>query len=44
MLVNAFEDNGRNISENIVKRKLEQNIKYLLHFHLVNICAKEANF
>ena len=31
----AFGNNGKNNSENIVKLKLEQNIKSLLYNHLV---------
>ena len=30
--------------ENIVKLKLEQNIKYLLYDHFVYICAEETDF
>ena len=44
MSVKIFENNGKKISENIVKLKLEENIKSLLHNHLVYICAEEANF
>ena len=39
-----FENNGKNISENIVKLKLEQNIKSLLYFQLGYICAEETDF
>ena len=39
-----FGNNGKNISENIVKLKLEQNIKSLLYNHLVYICAEEKDF
>ena len=39
-----FGNNGKNISENIVKLKLEQNIKSLLYNHLVYICAEETDF
>ena len=39
-----FEDNRKIISENIVKRKLEQNIKFPLNYQLVNICAEETHF
>ena len=39
-----FENNGKNISKNIVKLKLEQNIKSLLYNHLVYIYAEEVNF
>ena len=35
MSVKAFGNNGKNIIENIVKLKLEQNIKSLLYSHLV---------
>ena len=34
----------KNITENIVKLKLEQNIKFLLCYHLVYICAEETDF
>ena len=34
-IVKTFGNNGKNISENIVKLKLEQNIKSLLYNHLV---------
>ena len=44
MLVKAFGNNGKNISENIVKLKLEQNIESLLYNHLVCICAEETDF
>ena len=40
MSVNTFENNGRNINENIVKLKLERNIKSLLYNHLVYIYVK----
>ena len=38
------ENNGKNISENIVKLKLEQNIESLLYNNLVYICAEEIDF
>ena len=44
MSVKTFENNGKKISENIVKLKLEQNIKSLLYKHLVYICAEKINF
>ena len=44
MSAKTLENNGKNISENIVKLKLEQNIKSLLYNHLVNICEEETNF
>ena len=44
MLVKTFGNNVKNISENNVKLKLEQNIKSLLYNHLVYICAEEADF
>ena len=44
MLVKTFGNNVKNISENIVKLKLEQNIKSLLYNHLVYICAEESDF
>ena len=34
MSVKTFENNGKSISENTVKLKLEQNIKSLLYNHL----------
>ena len=40
----TFESNGKSISENIAKRKLEQNIKSLLYFDFVYICAEETDF
>ena len=39
MPVKTFENNGKNISENIGKLKLEENIKSLLYNHLVYIYA-----
>ena len=44
MSVKTFESNGKNISENIKKLKLEQNIKSLLYNNLVYISAKETYF
>ena len=44
MSVKTFGSNGRNISENIVKLKLEQNIKSLLYNNLVYIYAEETDF
>ena len=44
MSVKTFENNGKNISENIVKLKLEQNIKSLLYNDLVYICTEETDF
>ena len=44
MSVKAFENNGKNVTQNIVKLKLEQNIKSLLYNHLVYICAEETDF
>ena len=41
--VNTIDNNGKNISENIVKLKLEQNISFLLSDHLVYICAEETD-
>ena len=41
---NTFKNNGKNINENIVELKLEQNIKSLLYNQLVYICTKEADF
>ena len=41
--VKAIDNNGKNISENIVKLKLEQNINFLLSDHLVYICAEETD-
>ena len=35
MSVKTFKNNGKNISQNIVKPKLEQNIKFLLYNNLV---------
>ena len=44
MLVKTFENNQKSIGENIVKLKLEQNVKSLLYNHLVYICAEETDF
>ena len=44
MSVKTFENNGKNISENIVKLKLEQNVKSLFYDHLVYTCVKKTNF
>ena len=44
MSMKTFEDNRKNISENNVKLKLEQNIKSLLYNQLVYICAEESDF
>ena len=44
MPVKTFGNNGKNISENIVKLKLEQNIKSLLYNHLVQIWAEKTDF
>ena len=44
MLLKTFENNGNNISKNIVKLNLEQNIKSLLYNHLVYICAEKTDF
>ena len=39
-----FENNGKHIGENIVKLKLEQNIKSLLYKHLVYVYVQETDF
>ena len=39
-----FENNGNNISENVIKLKLKQNIKSLLYNNLVYICVEETDF
>ena len=44
MSVKTFPNTGKNISENIVKQNLEQNMKSLLYNHLVYICAEETDF
>ena len=44
MSMKTFQNNGKNISENIVKLKLEQNIESLLYNHLVYTCAEERDF
>ena len=44
MSVKTFQNNGKNINENIVKLKLEENVKSLLYNHLVYICADETDF
>ena len=43
ILVENFENNGKNINKNILKLKLEQNIESLLCNHLVKICAEETD-
>ena len=43
MLVKTFGNNGKQISENIVKLKLEQNIKSLRYNHFGHICAEETD-
>ena len=43
ILVENFENNGKNINKNILKLKLEQNIESLLRNHLVKICAEETD-
>ena len=43
MLLKAFQNNGKNISENIVKLKLEQNSKSHLYNHSIYRCAEEAD-
>ena len=44
MSVKTFKNNGKSISESIVKLKLEENIKSLLYNHLANICVEETDF
>ena len=44
MSVKLFENNGKNITENIVKPNLEQKIKFLLYNSLAYICAEETGF
>ena len=44
MPVKNFENNGKNISEDIVKLKLEQNSKVLLRNNLVYMCVEETDF
>ena len=44
MLKKTFENNGKNISKNIVNLKLNKHIKPLLHFHLVYVCVEEKEF
>ena len=44
MLVKNFQNNGKNIIENIVKQKLKQNVKSLLYNYLVYICTDETDF
>ena len=44
MSVKIFENNGKNITENIVKPNLEQNIKSFLYNSLVYISAEETGF
>ena len=41
MLVKTFENNGKNMSKNIAKLDLEQNIKSLLYNHLfLHMCGR----
>ena len=40
----TLENNGKNISKNVVKLKSEQSIKSLLHNHLVYIFEEETDF
>ena len=40
MSLKTFENNGKNINENILKLKLEENIKFLLYNYLVYIYAE----
>ena len=40
----TFENNGKSIGENIVKLKLEQNIKSVLYNNLVYIREEETGF
>ena len=40
-MVKTFEYNGKDTSENFVKLSLKQNVKSLLYFHLINVCAEE---
>ena len=42
--LNTFENNGDDITKNIVKMTSEENIKSLLYNHLVYIYVKEADF
>ena len=44
MLVQTFTNKENKINENIVKLKLERNIKSLLHNHSVYIWAEETDF
>ena len=44
MPVKTVGNNAKNISENIVKLKVQQNIKSLLYNHLVYIWAEETDF
>ena len=39
MSVKTFENNEKNISENIVKLRLEQNFISLLYNHLIYTCT-----
>ena len=43
MSVKTFQNNREKISENIVKLKLEQNVKYLLYNDLVDVYAEETD-
>ena len=44
MSVKTSENIGKNISQNIGKLKLEQNIKSLLYNNLVYVCEEETDF
>ena len=44
MSVKIFQNNEKNISENIAKLNLEQNIKSLLYNLFIYMCAEETDF
>ena len=44
MSVKTFENNGENISENIVKLKLEESIEFVLYNNWIYIYAEETDF
>ena len=44
MPVKTFRNNGKNISENVVKLKLAQNFKPLPDNHLFQIWEEETDF
>ena len=44
MSAKAFENNGENLIENIIKLNLENNIRSLLYNNLIYICTEDTDF